>query len=190
MKCPQCNSENIQMQSQPGKSLPVVGFVLAFGGFGLMFLGILGAIIGAVLGAIIGSIVKACVSPKYETVAVCQSCGYTSSPADLQYAQSTIEPVTQNSAHSTLTVSRRSAATGSVINMLIQVDERPPFTLSNGAFRNIILEEGEHQIKYEQQNGLGKSNRQGVLSVCAAPGAHYSLVLMLTERGLDISKSW
>lgn len=104
MKCQRCNSENVQMQSRPGKSFPIIGFAfsvaLAFTGLGLMFFSIAdvivglgsmylflstaGAIVGFVasgfFGCILGAILKAFLPKKYETVAVCQNCGYTSEP--------------------------------------------------------------------------------------------------------------
>ncbi len=80
MKCQRCNSENVQMQSRPGKSVPIIGFVLAFAGLGLMIFSIIGFVAGALFGCLIGAIVKAILPKKYETVAVCQNCGYTSKP--------------------------------------------------------------------------------------------------------------
>lgn len=104
MKCERCNSENVQMQSRPAKGFSIIGLVfgfsLAFAGLSSMFFAIVdvivglgsmllllsaaGAIIGfvagAFLGCIVGIIVKACRPKQYETVAVCQSCGYTSNP--------------------------------------------------------------------------------------------------------------
>lgn len=77
MKCPKCNSENVQMQAKEAKLKLIVPCMLTFGGFGLMFLGIAGLLIGAVMGLIIGAIIQALVPTKYTSVMVCQDCGYT-----------------------------------------------------------------------------------------------------------------
>jgi hypothetical protein len=74
MICPKCGTE-MQVQAQKEKNPILLGLVLAFGGFGLMFLGIPGALIGALLGLIIGAIIKGLMKTQYESVFVCQSCG-------------------------------------------------------------------------------------------------------------------
>ena len=80
MKCCECGSERVHGQVITKKNPIVIGFVLALGGFGMMFLGIVGGIIGAVLGLIIGGIIKGIMGDLQETVFVCQDCGYTFSP--------------------------------------------------------------------------------------------------------------
>ena len=104
--------------------------------------------------------------------------------------QSSATPAAQEYPYCNLTISRRSAATGRVINLCVKIDDRPPLILSDGAFRSIELEEGEHLIIYEQQNGLGKANRRGSLLLCIEPEVRYSLSFMFTPKGLDVSKSW
>ena len=190
MKCPQCGAENILMQSHPGKSFPMVGFVLAFGGLGMMFFGILGAIVGILPGLLVGAIVKACVPPQYETVGICQSCGFTAPPADLQAVQKSVAPNVQDNTPCNLSIARRSSATGSLINLCVKIDDRPPLILSDGGFRSVELEEGEHLIIYEQQNGFGKANRRGSIMISVEPEVSYSLSFMFTPNGLDVSKSW
>ena len=77
MKCEKCNSENVQAQVVTKKNPIVTGMVLALGGLGLMFLGIIGGLIGVVIGLIIGVIIKSCMGDLRETVFVCQDCGNT-----------------------------------------------------------------------------------------------------------------
>lgn len=80
MKCPKCNSENVQVQAKEFKPKMIGASCLACAGFGLVFLGIIGAIIGAGLGAIIGGVLNSVMSGTYQSVMVCQDCGYVSKP--------------------------------------------------------------------------------------------------------------
>ena len=77
MKCVKCSSENVQVQVVTKKNKITGAIVLMLLGFGLMFLGIVGAVLGALLGWIIGMIVKGLMGELQETVAVCQDCGHT-----------------------------------------------------------------------------------------------------------------
>ena len=77
MTCPKCNAEKVQIQFTEKKPGVMWGFILLFGGLGLMFLGIIGAIIGIVLGLIIGGIVKNCLPKQRTSYGVCQECGHT-----------------------------------------------------------------------------------------------------------------
>lgn len=80
MKCSKCGLENVQAQVMTKKNTIVTGMVLLFGGLGLIFLGIIGAIIGCLLGLLVGKIVKSFMEDKRETIFVCQECGNTFSP--------------------------------------------------------------------------------------------------------------
>ena len=80
MECPRCHANSVRIKTVKGKEIPIIGFVLAIGGAGLMFIGVVGLIAGAILGCIVGAIVKACVPPRLETYQVCEKCGYTSGP--------------------------------------------------------------------------------------------------------------
>lgn len=75
MKCPKCGSENVQLQAKKNTGKIILGFALGMGGAGLMIFSIFGLLIGSALGAIIGLIIGA-VKPKYQSVMVCQNCGY------------------------------------------------------------------------------------------------------------------
>lgn len=76
MICPKCNSDAVQVQFTEKKPAVVWGFILTFGGFGLMFFGI-GAIPGAIIGWIVGLIVKNCLPKQRISHGVCQHCGHT-----------------------------------------------------------------------------------------------------------------
>jgi uncharacterized membrane protein SpoIIM required for sporulation len=80
MKCAKCGSENVQAQVVVKKNSIVPPAMLAFGGIGLMFLGIIGAIIGVFLGWIVGVIIKSFMGELHETIFVCQDCGNSFSP--------------------------------------------------------------------------------------------------------------
>lgn len=74
-KCEKCGSTNVIVQAKEAKNSIVWGFMMFFGGIGLMFLGPIGAIVGIVLGLIVGFPIKAFMPKMYETVVVCQDCG-------------------------------------------------------------------------------------------------------------------
>ena len=113
-------------------------------------------------------------TPKHETVATLSS----ATPAAQEYP------------NCNLTISRHSAATGRVINLCVKIDDHPPLILSDGGSRSVEVEEGEHLIIYEQQNGFGKANRRGSIMISVDPEVRYSLSFMFTHNGLDVSKSW
>ncbi len=75
MKCPKCSSENVHLQSKKNTGKIILGIALGLGGIGLMVFSIFGLLIGGALGAIIGLIISA-VKPKYQSIMVCQTCGY------------------------------------------------------------------------------------------------------------------
>lgn len=79
MKCPKCHSENVQVQAKRVK-FPMGALLLTFGGFGLMFFGIIGALCGIVLGLIIGAIIKGLTPTAYESIVICQECGFVGKP--------------------------------------------------------------------------------------------------------------
>lgn len=75
MKCPKCNSENIQTSIiKTKKSTIWIGILLLTIGLTLML-----SIIGLGI-AIVADIIILLVAPKHETVGVCQSCGFTFDP--------------------------------------------------------------------------------------------------------------
>ena len=190
MKCPRCNSENIQMQTREGKGLSFVLFALIFGGIGLMFLSVVGLVLGALLGCVIGAIVKAALPKHNETVAVCQGCGYTSEPIPQGLPSQGGHPLFSTYADCNLSITRENSFTGSAIFLVIRIDNHKPFNISNGMTVNLKLENGPHKISYEQGGGLGKKNRQGCVDLIAGNGIKQHMILTFTQTGLDVKKSW
>lgn len=77
MKCAKCNSGNVQIQSKEYKPKFTAPILLVFIGFGMMFFGLVGVIGGAIIGLIISVILNAVLPQAYQSVLVCQDCGYT-----------------------------------------------------------------------------------------------------------------
>lgn len=190
MKCPRCNSENIQMQTREGKGLSLVLFALIFGGIGLMILSIVGLVLGALLGCLVGAVVKAALPKHNETVAVCQACGYTSEPIPQGLPSQGGHPLFSTDADCNLSITRENSFTGSAIFLVIRVDNHKPFNLSNGMTVNLKLDEGIHKIAYEQGGGLGKNNRKGCVDLSMVEGAKHKMSLAFTKTGLDVTKTW
>ena len=190
MKCPRCNSENMQMQSRPGKGLSLIWFALTFGGFGLMFLSIVGLVLGALLGCIIGAIVKATLPKHNETVAICQNCGYTSGPIPQGLPNQGGHPLFSTDSEHNFSITRENSPIGSAIFLVIRIDNYKPFNISNGMTVNLKLEDGPHKISYEQGGGLGKKNRQGCVDLFTETGIKQHMILTFTQTGLDVKKSW
>lgn len=76
MKCPKCNSENVQIQAKEVKPKIMGVCCLCFCGLGMFLLGIPGAIIGAIIGIIVGIVLNSVMSNTYQSVMACQDCGY------------------------------------------------------------------------------------------------------------------
>ena len=138
-------------------------------GFGLMFLGIIGAIIGVVIGVIIGVILNSVMSNTYQSVMVCQDCGYVSQPNQRPLIQPQKEmptsPLFCSLDESNLMIVRTSNSIGSACKMEIKIDGYKPFLLGIGEVKYIKVPIGEHKVAYCQVNGMGKKNRQGVVDV-------------------------
>ncbi len=77
VRCPKCGSVNVTATPKEYKPKLAVPLMMTFGGFGLMFLGIIGLIVGVLLGLIIGAIVNGLVPQTYQTVITCNECGYS-----------------------------------------------------------------------------------------------------------------
>ena len=78
MRCSKCNSENVQVQPREYKPKFTAPILMIGAGFGLMFLGIIGLIGGLIIGAIVAVIVHAVIPQTYQSVVVCQDCGFIS----------------------------------------------------------------------------------------------------------------
>lgn len=203
MKCARCNSTNIRMQSRvkDGNGI-VLGCVMFGGGLGLflggiigvftglIFLGIISAAFCAIPSLIIGLIIKAAMPTPTETIAVCQSCGYTSKPIPQIIANKNGHPLFSTESECNLAITRGKSSTGSVIPLHITIDDSPCFAISNDMSVNLKLTPGDHKIFYEQKSGLGKSDRSGFLDVNIERGNKYYLHLLFTHAGLAVKKSW
>ncbi len=190
MKCPRCNSENIQMQTQKRKETPMIAFVLPFVGLGLMLFGFVGLIIGACLGGLIGGFAKADAGNRYETVAVCQDCGFTSGPVRQGLPSQNGHPLLSTESECNLSITRESSFTGCAVSLIVRIDNHKPLNISDGMTVHLKLETGQHRIAYEQGGGLGKKNRQGFVDVIAEDCNKQHLSLTFTKTGLDVVKSW
>lgn len=164
MKCPKCNSENVQMQSKEHKLKLTVPIFMVGGGFGLFFGGFMGGFIGIIISAVVAGIVYTIAPTTYQSVPVCQECGFTSTnvpaaaPVDLNTLFCTADECN-------LIVSRKASNTGSVCTLRVRIDTCATFDLINGDRKFLRLEPGTHRITYYQVNGMGKQKRSGALNV-------------------------
>ena len=163
MKCPNCNSENVQVQSKECKPKLTIPILLMCGGFGLMFLGGVGFIIGLIIGLVVAAIVKSVLPQRYQPVIVCQQCGFVGTSQTI--AQTGYNNLFCTPDESNLIVIRKSNGTGAVCAMRVSVDEFAPFEVNNGDLKHLRLESGVHKINYCQVNGLGKKGRTGSVDV-------------------------
>ncbi len=177
--CNKCNSNNVQMQAKKKKNTILLGCVLGLGGFGLMFLGPIGLIIGALLGLIIGAIVSALMQTQYETVAVCQNCGNSFKPVVPTVVQ---HPQASTPNDSNLTITRDDAVKGTIVTIRVTIDNQSPFIMQDRATLNFKLEEGYHQISYEQANGIGKKKNKGQFNILVKDKANVKF--SFTRKGL------
>lgn len=163
MKCPKCNSENVQIQSKEYKPKFTVPILLVGAGFGTMFLGIIGTILGVIFGAIVAAIVHAVTPQSYQAVMVCQQCGFVGTDKTIAHAIPNPQFCTMD--ESNLMVVRKSNSIGSVCRMEIKIDDSAPFFLDNGEVKHLKLATGVHKVAYRQVNGMGKKQRNGLVDV-------------------------
>lgn len=178
MKCPRCNSENVQMQAKEYKP-KIIGVACLIGaGFGLMFFGI-GAVIGAIVGLIVGIILNSIMSNTYQSVMVCQNCGYVSQPMNQPIAQGNggtlIHPLFCDPEESTLEIIRNDAVKGAVILIRVKIDNHAPFNIGDDSVTSLKLPEGVHTISYEQINGVGRKKNKGQMSVTVGDKASVNM---------------
>ena len=187
MKCPKCNSENVQVQAKRFEPKMIGACCLAFGGFGCVFLGIVGAVIGAVIGLIVGIVVDSLVSNTYQSVIVCQNCGYVSRPITQTKIGTEQHPLFCNSEESNLVVVRNDVVKGTIIVVRVKIDNYPHFDIGDNSTANLKVTEGVHSISYEQLNGMGRKKNKGQLSVFV--GDKKSVNISFTHQGLYVSQS-
>ena len=201
MKCPKCNSENVQIQVKEIKPNTTGACCLAFGGFGLMFFGIIGAIIGLVIGVVVGIVLDSVMSNTYQSVMVCQDCGYVLQPTKQPITKTDEETHTdkerqinkETMSHpllcameeSNLVISRTSSSTGSLCSIEVTLDGVAPFEIKDGETKYLKVEQGEHQVTYQQVNGMGKDLRKGSVNISVSEDKHLICLKML-PKGLDV----
>lgn len=180
--CNKCNSDNVQMQAKKSKNTVLLGCVLALGGFGLMFLGPIGAIIGALIGLIIGAIISALMPTQYETVAVCQNCGNSFKPIVPTVVQ---HPQSSTPNDSNLTITRDDAVKGTIVTIRVAIDNQTPFIMNDRMTLSFKVEEGYHQISYEQATGIGKKKNKGQFTILVKEKS--TVTFSFTRKGIVYS---
>lgn len=183
MKCPKCNSENVQVQSKEYKPKFTVPILMVGGGFGLMFLGPIGLIGGLILGAVIAAIVHSVVPQSYRPVVVCQQCGYVGTPTTI--AHTTPNPLFCTPDKCNLRIMRSSSSTGAVCALAVKIDDFDPFEVSDGDMKYIELTSGTHRVSYYQVNGLGKDKRKGDVDVVIGE-TERSMCFEFLPNGLNV----
>lgn len=188
MKCPKCNSEKVQIQAKELKPKMIGACCLTFAGFGLMFLGIIGGILGVVIGLIVGIILNSVMSNTYQSVMVCQDCGYVSKPMNQAITNpnkgTLSHPLFCNPEESNLDVIRNDVVKGTIIVIRVKVDDYPHFDIGDNSTTSLKVPEGLHTISYEQINGIGRKKNNGQVSVMV--NDKKSITISFTRQGLIV----
>ena len=184
MKCPKCNSENVQIQAKEWKPKVIGACCLTFAGFGLMFLSIIGAIIGVVIGAIIGIILNSVMSNTYRSIMVCQDCGYVSQPLTQINSGTVQHPLFCSPTESNLDVVRNDVDKGTIVVIRVKVDAYDSFDIMDNSTTSLKVPEGIHTISYEQLNGIGRKKNNGQLSVLV--DEKKNITFSFTRQGLIV----
>lgn len=188
MKCPKCNSENVQVQAKEFKPKVIGVSCLTFGGFGGVFLGIIGAFIGAGIGAIVGIILNSVMSNTYQSVMVCQNCGYVSQPMNQPMTQpdngTLSHPLFSDPEESNLDVIRNDVVKGTIVIIRVKIDNYAPFDVANNSTTCLKVDEGVHTISYEQINGIGRKKNRGQLNITV--DEKKSITISFTRQGLIV----
>lgn len=188
MKCPKCNSENVQVQAKEFKPKAMGASCLMCAGIGLLFLGVIGAIFGLGIGFLIGSILNSIMANTYQSVMVCQECGYVSQPNDLLIPQPnrplSYHPLFCDPDESNLDIIRNDLDKGTIVMIQVKIDENMPFTIRDNTTASLKVSEGVHIISYEQINGIGKKKNKGQLRV--EMNDKQNITFSFTRRGLIV----
>lgn len=184
MKCPKCNSENVQMQAKEYKPKITLPCCMVFGGFGLMFLSIIGLIGGILLGLLVSAFLHSIIPTGYKSVMVCQQCGFVGT--DTTLANAVPNSLFCPSSECNVVIVRKPNSFGSVCKLGIKIDNYAPFEVNDKEVKYLKLEQGEHIITYYQVNGMGKKQRKGSLRLTV--GADCRLVEFEFQRiGLNVT---
>lgn len=187
MKCSRCGSENMQMQAKNAKNYITIGVVLALVGFGLMFLGIIGAILGIAIGIPVGVILKMIIPTPRETIGVCQTCGYTTTPINQDIVDITGHPLSAVDGNENFVITREASSFGALVNLKIIVDNFAPITLTNGMTVYLkVAEKEKHTIFFEQINGLGKKKRKGIFDIYIEEHSKRYITFVFTQNGIKV----
>lgn len=187
MRCPKCNSENVQIQAKEFKPKMVGASCLLGVGLGLTFLGIVGALVGVIIGLVVGIILNSVMSGTYQSVMVCQMCGYVSKPLN-QINQpnqgSILHPLFCCPEDGNICVMRNDVDKGTIVKIRVWMDNYAPFDIVDNTFTYLKVPEGLHTISYEQINGIGKKKNRGQfnLMVNGKTGVTFSF----TRKGLIV----
>lgn len=183
MKCPKCNSENVQVQSKEYKPKFTVPILMVGAGLGLMLAGPVGLIMGLILGVIVAAIVHAVLPQTYQPVVVCQQCGFVGTTV---VAHTTTNPIFCAPSDSNLKILRLSNNTGAVCALGVVIDNLAPFEVGNGDIKFLKLDPGTHKVTYYQKNGMGKSKRKGSVDVVVGE-TERSMCFEFLSNGLDVT---
>ena len=192
MKCPRCQSENVQVQSKEYKPKLTVPILMVGAGFGLVFGGLIGAVIGLVIGGVVAAIVHAVTPQTYRPVVVCQQCGFIGNGTTVASVNPTPAPTPAHSPvpssepeERNFSVVRTSSSVGTVCKLGIRIDDSIAFELGNGEVKSFHLTPGTHKVTYYQINGMGKDKRNGSVNVNIGENKR-SLRFYFLHNGLDV----
>lgn len=185
MKCPRCNSENVQMQSKISKAKLTLPICLVCGGLGLIFLSVIGLIVGVLVGLLISVIIKSLLPTGYVSVMVCQDCGYVAKPSSQRIAKSDGHPLFSTAENSNLVIVRDNSQVGSAVQLDVLIDGYAPFSIGNDMIVNLLLPDGQHHISYRQASGLGKQNRSGTKDITVSDEKQ-TVHFVFTAKGIEV----
>ena len=153
-------------------------------GVGLMFLGIIGAIFGLIIGVIVGIILNSVMSNTYQSVMICQHCGYVSKPISQVNLSTEHHPLFCNPDESNLEIIRNDIHKGTIVVIRVRIDDYPHFDIGDNSTINLKVPEGVHTIFYEQVNGIGRQKNKGQLSVSV--DNKKSIMISFSRNGLVV----
>ena len=163
MRCPKCNSDNMQVQAKEYKPKITVPFLISGACFGCVFGGLGGSIVGILIAGVAAAIINAVLPQTYRGVMICQQCGFVGTSDKLTHV--TQNPLFCPMADSNLMVVRKASSTGSVCVLKVTIDGSNTFDINNGDIKYLRLEQGRHTLSYYQFNGMGKKDRTGSLDI-------------------------
>lgn len=183
MKCPKCNSENINIQVREHKLRLALPMCLIGAGIGMFFFGI-GAIIGAPIGLIIGLIIQSVSPSGNETIMVCQNCGYVSQPLTQTNISTKGHLLFCPSEDSNLDIIRNDVDKGTIVIIRVKIDGYEPIDIQDNSVMTLKLPVGEHIVSYEQLNGIGRKKNNGRFNIVI--NEKKAINISFTRQGLNV----